>query len=99
MADRRQEIYCHECGKYVQFTIDDELDGEHVLTCPNCGHLHYRYVDAGRISDRRWRSSAYGYNLNAVPVGYGSYTVPTSSVTYSSISTTSSDGFIVWGTA
>lgn len=52
-----QELYCHNCDKYVQFKLDTELNGRHVITCPNCGHEHYRYIDNGRISDRRWQSS------------------------------------------
>lgn len=88
MAIRRQEIYCHECGNYVQFTLDDELDGEHILTCPVCGHLHYRYVDRGRITDQRWASS----------MNYMTYNVVSSSVTYSATSSgTDSSGFITWG--
>lgn len=52
-----QELYCHACNKYVQFQLDFELNGQHVIKCPNCGHEHYRYIDNGKISDRRWGSS------------------------------------------
>ena len=53
--NERQEIYCHECGKYVQFNIDTELIGNHVLECPNCGHEHCRVVErGGKITDVRW---------------------------------------------
>lgn len=52
--DERQEIHCHACGKWVQFNIDTEMDGKHVLDCPSCGHEHCRFVDAGRITDQRW---------------------------------------------
>ena len=52
----RQELYCHSCGMYVQFNLDTELNGEHVLRCPVCGHEHCRYVQDGRISDQRWDS-------------------------------------------
>ena len=50
----RQEIHCHECNRYVQFDIDMGLDGQHVLNCPNCGHLHYRVVRNGIITAERW---------------------------------------------
>jgi DNA-directed RNA polymerase subunit RPC12/RpoP len=53
----RQELFCHACGRYVQFNIDKSLNGNHEIRCPNCGHLHYRYVDNGIITDRRWGSS------------------------------------------
>ena len=50
----RQEILCHNCGRWVQFIIDLELDGNHVLNCPNCGHEHCRVVRRGVITDIRW---------------------------------------------
>ena len=54
MAQRKQELHCHACGRYVQFEIDMDLDGNHVLNCPNCGHEHCRVVKAGKITDIRW---------------------------------------------
>lgn len=53
---RRQELHCHACDKYVVFTCDMELDGNHVLNCPNCGHEHCRVVKDGVITDFRWDS-------------------------------------------
>lgn len=50
----RQEIHCHACDKWVQFIIDQALDGNHVLNCPNCGHEHCRVVKNGEITDFRW---------------------------------------------
>ncbi len=50
----RQEIHCHECGKYVQFDIDTEMEGNHVLECPECGHEHCRVVKGGQITGERW---------------------------------------------
>ena len=50
----RQELFCHECRCYVQFSIDLSLNGNHVLNCPNCGHQHCRVVRNGRITDIRW---------------------------------------------
>ena len=50
----RQEIFCHDCQKYVQFNIDVSLNGNHVLDCPNCGHQHCRVVENGVITDVRW---------------------------------------------
>ena len=53
---RKQELHCHACDRYVQFEIDVELDGNHVLNCPNCGHEHCRVVKDGVITDARWDS-------------------------------------------
>ena len=52
----KQELYCHECGMYVQFELDLTLNGNHVLECPNCGHEHCRKVEDGVITDVRWDS-------------------------------------------
>lgn len=56
MTKQRQEIHCHECERYVQFEIDLDLDGNHVLECPNCGHEHCRVVRKGVITGIRWDS-------------------------------------------
>lgn len=53
---RRQELYCHNCDRNVQFVCDMEKDGNHVLNCPNCGHEHCRVVKDGVITDDRWGS-------------------------------------------
>ncbi|KKK83779.1 hypothetical protein LCGC14_2789980 [marine sediment metagenome] len=50
----RQELYCHECDKYVQFNLDMSLNGNHVLKCPNCEHEHCRVVKDGKITSDRW---------------------------------------------
>lgn len=65
----RQELYCHACGRYVQFPIDLSMNGRHVLRCPNCGHEHCRVVVDGRITDERWaQRNGYGnlpvYQIN-----------------------------------
>jgi DNA-directed RNA polymerase subunit RPC12/RpoP len=54
MSVERQELYCHNCGKYVQFNLDLSVDGNYKLNCPNCGHEHYRIVKDGKITDERW---------------------------------------------
>ncbi len=50
----RQELHCHACDMYVQFNMDMELNGNHVLECPNCGHEHCRVVKDGIITGDRW---------------------------------------------
>ncbi len=50
----RQEIHCHGCDRYVQFDIEMDLDGNHVLECPECGHEHCRVVKNGKITGDRW---------------------------------------------
>lgn len=50
----KQEIYCHNCNRYVQFPMDLSLNGNHVLLCPNCKHEHCRVVKDGVITGERW---------------------------------------------
>jgi hypothetical protein len=50
----RQELYCHNCGKYVQFDVDVSQNGNLILECPNCGHEHCRVIEDGKITERRW---------------------------------------------
>ena len=71
----RTEIYCHECDKYVQFTLDDELDGNHIIICPNCGHEHCRVIKKGKVTGDRWDSR-----------NGQTYYVSSSTITYSSTS-------------
>lgn len=85
-ARRRQEIHCHECGRWVQFVLDLSMNGNHVLNCPNCRHAHCRVVKDGRITDVRWD----GRNGPTVPVW-----TTTSSATQ--VYTASSMTYTVWG--
>jgi len=82
----RQELYCHHCGKYVQFDLDMSLNGNHVLNCPNCDHEHCRVVENGKITSERWDSR----NGNG---SWGTYqatgTASTATSTYSTYSGTS----------
>jgi len=52
----RQELWCHDCSKYVQFDIDVSLNGNHVIVCPNCKHEHCRVVKDGKVTEVRWDS-------------------------------------------
>lgn len=98
MAFVNQELYCHNCNRYVQFRIDEELDGQHTIVCPNCGHEHYRYVNKGVISEQRWASSnqqvypayTYGYTVTSSSVSSTGSTTSTFSWTYGSYATSTS---------
>lgn len=80
----RQELHCHACNQYVQFTMDMSLNGNHVLNCPSCGHEHCRVVKDGVITEDRWGSR----NGPAIPV-YGATTSTVSTwATYPTTSTT-----------
>ncbi len=85
--NERQELYCHHCGKYVQFNIDMSLNGNHVLNCPNCDHEHCRVVENGKITSERWdsRNGDMGNNYTATSATY------TTSSTYTTYQGTSSN--------
>ena len=62
---QRQELHCHACDQYVQFDIDMEQSGNHVIICPNCGHEHCRVIRNGIITEARWDRRNGGYaNFN-----------------------------------
>ena len=87
----RQELYCHDCERYVQFNIDTSLNGNHVLTCPNCGREHCRVVKDGIITDDRWDSRNQTFSIT------GSITFSSTSaytITDVTSTTTTADYFI-----
>lgn len=75
----RQELYCHDCGMYVQFDLDLSVDGEYKLECPKCGHEHYRVVKGGVITDQRWGQDSRQYTNITVGV---TYTATSTAITY-----------------
>jgi hypothetical protein len=87
----RQEIHCHDCDQYVQFDIDVELNGEHVLNCPNCGHEHCRIVTDGIITDKRWDSRNGDMLTFAVCTGTMTSTATSIDTTSTGSSTFSTD--------
>ena len=82
----RQEISCHNCQKHVQFDLDMELNGNHILRCPNCNHEHCRVVKDGIITDDRWDIRNQTYNISSTTTSwttlstYQTY-IPSSSTT------------------
>ena len=83
MIKERQELHCHACDNYVQFDIDVEQQGNHVIICPVCGHEHCRVVTNGIITDARW-DTRNGFNqqtaIYTTGVGWSSSSVYTTYV-------------------
>ena len=52
----RTDMWCHGCSKNFIATLDFDLDGNHEIECPCCGHLHYRKIKAGIVTDARYDS-------------------------------------------
>lgn len=55
MAFVKHEFYCSGgCGKYFDFMLNMALNGAYRIHCPDCGHIHYRVVKNGKITDDRF---------------------------------------------
>jgi putative FmdB family regulatory protein len=50
----KYEFNCTECGKYFDIKLNVTHNGNYRIHCPNCGHIHYRQVVNGKITDTRF---------------------------------------------
>lgn len=53
----RTDLYCTNCSKNFIAQLDFDLDGNHEVECPYCGHIHFRVIKSGIVSDDRYNSS------------------------------------------
>ncbi len=58
MARRKHEFYCTSCSKYFDVKLNMSLNGNHRVHCPNCGHIHFRLIEKGKITDTRFNEIA-----------------------------------------
>ena len=78
MSDiQRQELHCPECNGTYRFDLDFELDGDHEVVCPGCGHTHYRVIENGKITEVRYQP----YAAHATYAATGYQMIATSSAT------------------
>lgn len=56
---QRTDMYCHDCSKSFIAEVDFDINGQHVLECPHCGHEHCRHIKDGKISNERWDTRNY----------------------------------------
>lgn len=54
----RTDLDCHSCGKIFVAKINHDLDGNHKIICPYCGHEHWRTIRKGVVTGDRWGSQA-----------------------------------------
>jgi len=54
MSIHDNQLFCHGCDRRVRFELDRSINGNHEITCPNCGHVHYRVIENGRITSVRY---------------------------------------------
>ena len=54
MPRQKFEFICSSCTKYFDFNLNTTLNGNYRIHCPNCGHIHYRKVLNGAITENRF---------------------------------------------
>ena len=52
----RTDMHCHSCGKDFIAIINFDLEGDHEIECAHCGHIHYRAVKAGKVTESRYNT-------------------------------------------
>ena len=50
----RTDMNCHQCSKNFIAQLESELDGNHIVECPYCGHEHCRVIKDGKVTGDRW---------------------------------------------
>lgn len=53
---QRSQVDCSDCGKIFISKVNHDLDGNHKVVCPYCGHEHWRAIKAGVVTAQRWGS-------------------------------------------
>lgn len=53
---QRTDMHCHACNKNFIAELDFDINGDHVVECPHCGHEHWRKIEKGKITEARWGS-------------------------------------------
>ena len=51
---QRTDCDCTSCGKLFVAKLNHELDGNHKILCPYCGHEHWRVIKKGCVTGDRW---------------------------------------------
>lgn len=52
----RTDMHCHMCSKDFIAIIDYDLEGDHEIECAHCGHIHYRAIKAGKVTESRYNT-------------------------------------------
>lgn len=53
---QRTDLDCTSCGKVFVAKLNFDLDGNHKILCPYCGHEHWRVIKKGVVTGSRWGS-------------------------------------------
>jgi len=52
----RTDVACTNCPRTFVAKINFDLDGNHKIVCPYCGHEHWRVISKGVVTGDRWGS-------------------------------------------
>lgn len=52
-----REFHCSNCSIDFDVRLNTELNGNHRVHCPGCGHLHYRKIVDGVITTIRFNEN------------------------------------------
>lgn len=60
MSRVKNDFICTECKRCFSFSLEMSLNQNYRIHCPLCGHIHYRKVQDGIITDLRFTGSEEG---------------------------------------
>lgn len=52
----KTHLHCHSCRSGFVAFLNYDVDGNHRIVCPRCGHIHYRVIDKGIVTSDRYDS-------------------------------------------
>ena len=47
---QRTDVDCTDCGRVFIAKINHDLNGNHKILCPHCGHEHWRTIKKGVVT-------------------------------------------------
>lgn len=53
----RSDLHCTDCRRDFVAKLEAQLDGNHVIVCPWCGHQHCRVIVDGVVTGDRYDST------------------------------------------
>ena len=77
----RTDVYCHSCSHNFIAHINYDVQGNHVVECPYCGHHHHRVITEGKVTEARHGSGPHSHKDKAERGMWKSNTVPMETAT------------------
>ena len=54
---KKTDMDCHNCSHKFIAELDYDINGNHTVECPWCGHGHCRVIKDGVVTGDRWSST------------------------------------------